>query len=217
MPIKAPESEPEELYIIIPKLVRHPLGIVATACEDVITTKAQVDKDSLSGCGLIGSAVIEKELTVFLDVYSLFEAAEPEIYKGNPASASLDGMKILLAEDTSFFRAMIKKYIEELGYDIEVAVDGREAWDMLNAPNAKYDMLVTDIEMPHMDGLELTRMCRASSQFETLPIITLTSLSSEQVREEALEAGVNAHEIKFDKDVLAGSILKVGKEVIAHV
>ncbi len=217
MPIKALDDEPEELFVIIPKLVKYPLGIVVTACEDVISTRAQVDRDSIRGTGVIGSAVIEGELTTFLDIYSLFEAAEPDIYAKSERGGRLDGMKILLAEDTSFFRAMVKSYVTSLGFEVDTARDGREAWEMITSAKSSYDLLLTDIEMPEMDGLELTRKVRASERFAELPVITLTSLDSDEVREQSFAAGVSAHQIKLDKDRLAETIQQVGNEVMAHV
>lgn len=218
MPVKAPEREPDEFYIIIPKLVKHPLGILATGCDDVVTTRANINHDDLTGDGIIGTAVLDRELTVFVDIYSLFEAAEPELYEDAGSETVDRELHVLLAEDTSFFRAMVKTYIESLGYRTETAKDGQEAWEMLQDPEQTYDLLVTDIEMPHLDGIELTRRVRgAEGPLSELPVITLTSLASDEVRSRSLAAGVNAHEIKFDKDILAQTIARVMKEAANRV
>ncbi len=135
--------------------------------------------------------MIDGNLTVFLDIYGLFEAAEPDIYRADERrAATVDKARILLAEDTSFFRAVEKKYIEALGATVTAVKDGREAWRLLNETPDAFDMVVTDIEMPLMDGLELTRHIRASSRHAGLPIVALTSLGSNENREAGLAAGI---------------------------
>ncbi|MCP4550128.1 MAG: hybrid sensor histidine kinase/response regulator [bacterium] len=219
MPVSTPESEPEELFVIIPKLVTHPMGIIASSCEDVINVQVDVDRDTIRGTGILGSAIVEEKLVMFLDIYSLFESAEPELCKIEEVREerhSLVGSKILLAEDTPFFRAVEKKYIEEMGCKVDIAKDGQEAWDLLNAEGARYDMLVTDIEMPNMDGIELTRNVRASSRFGEIPIVALTALSSEKIRQAGEEAGVTAYEVKLDKFQLTKTLNRVLQEVTTN-
>ncbi len=217
VPVAYPADDPPELYVIIPKLVKHPMGIIAYECEDVITTRADVERHNVKGPGLLGSAVIEGDMTVFLDIFSLFEMAEPEIYHQEEArQRSIEGADVLLAEDTSFFRVVVKKYIESLGASVTAVKDGREAWRLLSDGKSRFDMVVTDIEMPIMDGLELTRSIRGSDQWADIPIIALTSLGADSSREAGMDAGVTAYETKLDKDRLAITIKKVMEEVVTH-
>jgi two-component system chemotaxis sensor kinase CheA len=217
LPVPGPAEEPREVYVIIPKLVKHPLGIIAWECDDVVSARVEVDRDNVRGTGILGSGMIDGNLTVFLDIYGLFEAAEPDIYRADERrAATVDKARILLAEDTSFFRAVEKKYIEALGATVTAVKDGREAWRLLNETPDAFDMVVTDIEMPLMDGLELTRHIRASSRHAGLPIVALTSLGSNENREAGLAAGITAYEVKLDKDRLAATIRQVLEEVHSH-
>jgi two-component system, chemotaxis family, sensor kinase CheA len=217
LPVQAPVDEAAELYVIIPKLVKHPLGIIARECEDVVSARVEVDRDNVRGTGILGSGMINGDLTVFLDIYGLFEAAEPEIYRQvDRRVARVEQARILLAEDTSFFRAVEKKYIEAMGATVTAVKDGREAWRLLNESPESFDMVVTDIEMPLMDGLELTRHIRGSARHAAIPIVALTSLGSDENREAGLAAGVNAYEVKLDKDRLAATIRQALEEVHAH-
>ena len=215
--VKAPDAEPREVFVIIPKLVKHPLGIIAWECDDVVSVRVEVDRDNLRGTGLLGSGMIDGRLTVFLDIHGLFEAAEPELYHvAERRAATLDRTRVLLAEDTSFFRAVEKSYIEALGASVTAVRDGREAWRLLSEEPGAYDLVVTDIEMPLMDGLELTRHIRASERHAHLPVVALTSLVSETSREAGMAAGVNAYEVKLDRDRLATTIRQVMEEVCSH-
>ncbi len=217
LPVLGPAEDPAELYVIIPKVVKHPMGIIAHDCHDVISSRVEVERDNISGPGLLGSAVIEGVFTLFLDIFSLFEAAEPETYQQMAGRVpTVSGARILLAEDTSFFRAVEKKYLESLGALVTDAKDGREAWNLLNDPARQFDLIVTDVEMPLMDGLELTRQIRASQRWRDLPVVALTSLGSDVDREAGTLAGVTAYETKLDKERLASTLQQVMEGAVVH-
>lgn len=207
MAVSQPTQEPALLYIIIPKLVHKPMGIIATKMEDVIETTVSLDEASIQGVGILGSALINKTLTIFLDIYSLFEAVDPMHYKSTALSSTLKNKRILLAEDTAFFRSVEVQYLKQLVGHVDVAKNGLEAWDYLN--KEMYDLLLTDIEMPGMNGLELTRKVRESERLHELPVIALTSLSSEEHISNGINAGVDAYETKLDKEHL--------KETLEHL
>ncbi len=205
MPIANPGPDPEFLHVIVPKLVKHPMGIVVTEVEDAIQSAVTLDEDNISGTGILGSAVINGKMTIFVNIYSLFEAADPEHYRAiNAAQAALTGKRVLLAEDTAFFRTIVSQYLKEFGLKVDLAEDGLEAWDRLNQND--YDILLTDIEMPGMNGFELTQRARGSDKLKHIPIIALTALSAENYVQRGLEAGVDAYEVKLDKEKLRATL-----------
>ena len=217
MPVAMPDHEPEELYVIIPKLVKHPLGIIAYDCHDVTTSRVEVDRDNVKGIGLLGSAVMDGVMTLFLDIFSLFEAADPEAYRLEAVQTrSVEGARVLLAEDTSFFRAVVKKYLESLGAEVVATKDGQEAWTTLCESGEHFDLVVTDVEMPLMDGLELTRQIRASQKWGAIPVVALTSLGSDLNRQAGIDAGVTAYETKLDKERLASTLREVMEGATAN-
>ncbi len=210
--VERPQEEAKEFFIIVPKLVRHPMGIVATKIEDILHTDADIDRQNISGLGILGSAVLDGRLAVFIDIYSLFEAAEPDVYKPGELSmvGELTGKRVLLAEDTAFFRSVESEYLRSFNCQVEIARNGAEAWDRLQREN--FDLLVTDIEMPELNGFELTERVRASERTKNLPVVAVTSLFSEEAQKRGLAAGIDAYEVKLDKDrlhhALAGAIRK---------
>ncbi len=214
LPVNAPDTEPEELFVIIPKLVTSPMGILVSACEDVIQARVNVDAENIKGPGVLGSAVIEDQLVIFVDIYSLFEVADPELFaRGKEEAANtLQCDHVLLAEDTPFFQAVEMKYLESLGCKVDLARDGEEAWRMLNMEDTNYDLVVTDIEMPNLDGFELTRRIRNSTRHKETPVVALTAIDSDEYRNMGRRVGVTAYETKLDKynlfqtlkDVLTG-------------
>ncbi len=208
MAIARPTEEPEFLYVIVPNLVASPLGIIATEVIDAIESAAQLDERGITGKGILGSSIIEDHLTIFVNVYSIFEEADPENYSHLKDEQSvLADKRILYAEDTSFFRTIVVQYLKDFCGSIDVAKHGQEAWEMIQ--KKPYDMLLTDIEMPFMDGFELTEKVRAMDSLKDLPIVALTSLSSERHIKRGEEVGVTAYETKLDKERLRETLEKV--------
>lgn len=116
---------------------------------------------------------------------------------------------ILMAEDSLTTRTQMKRILEGGGYEVEVAVDGLEALNRIGTRS--FDALVTDIMMPNMDGLTLTEKVRKDPKYKELPIILVTSLSSEDDRKRGLEAGANAYITKpaFDQKVLLETLRRL--------
>lgn len=96
--------------------------------------------------------------------------------------------KVLVVEDTLDTRELLHLYLTTGGFTVVTACDGREGLYMARAE--KPDLVVTDLNMPHLDGLSLVRELRAESEFKDLPIIVLTAFGK-QDRDEAIRAGAN--------------------------
>jgi len=207
--VSRPADGQEQTSVIVPKLVRHPMGIVATRVEDVIWANVLINRDNITEQGLLGTAVINGELAVFIDVYGLFEKAEPAIYTPKPsgAGAVLSGKRVLLVEDAELFRVVESQYLRAFGCDVHVVPDGEAAWESLNKAN--YDMLLTDLDMPGMDGFELARRVRQSERLKGLPVVALTSFGMREMVRKTEEVGVDAFERKLDRDHLQSTLEKL--------
>ncbi len=113
---------------------------------------------------------------------------------------------VLLVEDSITTRTQEKRILESAGFEVTTAVDGLDGWTKLS--NRFYDAVVSDIEMPNLDGLNLTRRIREHEQFQTLPVILVTSLSKDEDRRKGLEVGANAYISKpsFDQSTLIDTL-----------
>jgi two-component system chemotaxis sensor kinase CheA len=127
-----------------------------------------------------------------------------------------DGL-ILLAEDSDVFRAQVKRFLEADGHRVIDAADGEEAWDLLIKNLAKVQILVTDIEMPRLSGLELTARIRFDERTKTLPVIAVSSLAGDEDLAKAKAAGVNEYEIKLDRDNLLNSVRSILARQTCHL
>ncbi|MFZ1465052.1 MAG: response regulator, partial [Anaerolineae bacterium] len=102
-----------------------------------------------------------------------------------------------------------KNILEAAGYRVRVAADGMEAWTLLQSEHA--DLLVSDINMPRMDGFELVTRVRQDERFKHLPAILITSLDSREDRERGIQAGADAYFIKsaFNEESLLAAIRRL--------
>ncbi|MBU4394710.1 MAG: response regulator, partial [Proteobacteria bacterium] len=104
--------------------------------------------------------------------------------------------------DSNFFRNQVKSYMTESGYKVIEGADGAIAWDLLQKHADEISMVVTDIEMPNMNGFELTETIRKDSKYNKIPIIALTTLAADEDIAKGRAVGIDEYHIKLDKEKL---------------
>jgi len=201
-----------ELIVIVFLMAGHEIGLLAKPPVDAIETQVAIDVFTLKQPGISGSAVIGENTTLIVDIYELIQTVQPDWFavRGSIEIADDAGEvgvpHLLLVEDSDFFRTQVKKFIEDDGYSVDVAEDGLVAWNMINAEPEKYDLIVTDIEMPNMDGFELSRRIRQDKRFSLTPIVALTSLAGDEDVARGKAVGIDDYQVKLDKERLLQSI-----------
>jgi two-component system chemotaxis sensor kinase CheA len=130
-------------------------------------------------------------------------AAEPTIL---PVDAP---PTILLVEDSLVIRTQMQRILGGAGYQVSVAIDGVEGWEKLQT--GKFDLVVSDVEMPRCGGLELTNQIRQHSDYQNLPVILVTTLSAAADRDRGFQAGANAYLTKgdFDQQLLLDTLTRL--------
>ena len=141
----------------------------------------------VSGGALQGSG----ELVLVLNPVSLVHEALGSRFGSFAAPVQTKRWRILVADDSMTTRALEQSVLEAAGFEVTTAVDGADAWRQLQESGT--DLLVSDIEMPNMDGLTLTRTIRTSDRFANLPVVLVTSLDTPEARERGLAAGADAY------------------------
>ena len=96
--------------------------------------------------------------------------------------------------------------MEKEGYEVIEAEDGAIAWDLLNKNIERISIVVTDIEMPNMDGFALTEKIKSNPEFSHLPVIALTTLAGEEDIAKGKKVGIDDYQIKLDREKLMQSI-----------
>ena len=120
--------------------------------------------------------------------------------------AERKSVKVLVVDDSKTSRTLLQEILDFAGFKVDIAEDGGEAFNLL--VSGKYDVLVSDIEMPNMNGLELTVKVRETPELSKLPVILVTGLAREEDKARGVKAGANAYILKksFDQSVLIDTI-----------
>ncbi|GAB4247283.1 hybrid sensor histidine kinase/response regulator [Deferrisoma sp.] len=207
----SPRDEAADPVVLVVRLPGRVAGVLATGPVDAFQGRVAVDRETLVQPGIGGSMVIDGATVLVVDPMDLARRIYPDWFRPR-AEAELTaraGARLLLAEDSTFFRGQVAGFLRAAGYEVVEAEDGREAWETLCRLGDGIDGVVTDIEMPHMDGLELTRRIRVDERFRDLPVVALTTLAEDEDIERGREAGVTDYQVKLDRDELLASLSRI--------
>ena len=153
---------------------------------------------NLAGATILGSG----EVAPILNVHDLLKSARTAT--GRPRAAaptppsSAPRKKILVVEDSVTSRALLKGILESAGYTVKTAVDGIEGFNTLRLE--QFDLVVSDVEMPRMNGFDLTARIRAERDLANIPVVLVTALESREDRERGVDVGANAYLVKSSFD-----------------
>ena len=204
LPVEKPDRSREDtLGVIVPKLMKYPMGIVIGLVKETVQTAVEIDTHSITSPGLFGSAILEGRITLLPDMYRLFELAAPEWYQdANTAKEDASSKKrVLIVEDTPFFRMIEKDYLTSAGYEVLEAENGKQALDILGSEIV--DGVILDIVMPEMDGWETIRAIRSEPGLKELPVMAVTSLAEDAESEKrSRQEGFDRWEAKLNKERL---------------
>ncbi len=204
----SPLPEQDEYHLIVFHMNHKDIAFLVSQIDDSLDLAIDVEEGTFKQEGILGSAIIKDRTTLFLDVYQIISMHDPDFFTQEELYADTPA-KILLAEDSTFYRNMLLSYLTGAGYDVVQAEDGQKAWEIFQSDH--FDLVITDIEMPKMNGFELARKIRSEAGNKDVPIIAVTSLSGEENRQKGLEAGIDDYQSKLDRDQVlraANSLLK---------
>ncbi|OQY47534.1 MAG: hypothetical protein B6240_05835 [Desulfobacteraceae bacterium 4572_87] len=212
-PERSPEDPDKKISLL---LLKHGGKKIAFQVDDVMGVEEIVMRNLGSHLGRLpvfsGSSILGTgEIALIVDVSRLFTAAQ--IKAGNiflERNALKDDSdtrrKILLAEDQMTTRLLEKSILEAAGFQVETAEDGTIALEKLE--HAPFDLVITDVQMPKMDGFTLTATLKKDDRFHHIPVIIVTSLEGEEERKQGLQAGADAFLLKksFNQESLIQTI-----------
>ena len=205
----ASERDREQDKVIVAEFNKMKLGFVVDGVERIYRISSEELDSTLSGSFLGEDAlyVIKREgrNILLLDYERIVQIVNPKIaeaYHLDPkkrrTQAVPEGLgdpnsyKILVAEDSPLIRKLIQDALDVGGFhNVELVSHGKAAWDRLVDPDERFDLLITDIEMPKMDGLTLTRRLREDDRFAPMKIIVYSSIMAEDIRRKAASVGAD--------------------------
>ncbi len=180
----------------------HSMGLVVDEIVDIVESKLDIEL-SASQAGYLGSAVIEGKATNVIDVGHYLSDAFADWFgaKDSASYGSEEGRRLLLVDDSPFFRNMLTPLLEVAGYRVTVASNADEAL-ALREEGVDFDCIVSDIEMPGMNGFELAEQVKSDSRWQETPIVALSSHASPQDMQRGRDVGFSDYVGKFDRDAL---------------
>ncbi|MBL8753814.1 MAG: chemotaxis protein CheW [Planctomycetes bacterium] len=212
--VRARPVEPTaRVSVLVLRLDRQQFGVVAPTIEDIQAMTVRIDDRTLAEPGVLGSFQLKERTVRLLDPTAMAKKALPQLFVDAPPTAAVPATaapkgpaRVLFAEDTKFFREHVTRVLRGAGFDVTPAADGELAWQELQKDGARFDIVVSDIQMPNCDGIELTRRIRREERLRSLPVVALTSLSSKEHEAEGLAAGVSAYLVKLDDSALIAAV-----------
>ncbi len=210
-------SNTPKMSCIILKVGEERLGLFIDALIDeqdvVIKPQSRLLKRvrNVSGATILGTG----EVCMVLNPHDLIKSVRKQVSSRGVGSARSPietvsrKQVILLAEDSIATRTQEKRILEGAGYEVVTAVDGLDAFNKLKT--RYFDALISDVQMPNLDGLGLTTKIRQQKEYSELPIILVTSLASDEDRKRGADAGANAYIPKgtFNQDVLIETLKRL--------
>lgn len=208
LPTKSDEEKSDKyIYVIVIKAADTTIaiGVDQILNEQEVFIKS-LGKQLVKVKNIAAATVMEcGKVLPILDPFDLVKSVKKTSGRSHAAAPIEKDIKkntILIAEDSVTARMLLKNILESAGYDTKTAVDGAEAFSILKTE--PIDLLVSDVEMPRLDGFNLTAKIRAVEKFKDMPIILCTSRGSREDREHGIEVGANAY---LDKSTFAQSNL----------
>lgn len=197
--------EEGNLHALVPRM-ENPSAILIGGIVDIV----KIDNDSLvlakGNPAVIGTQVIEGHATTILDLGALV-GAQRSIGEADGDVPRESRGRILLVDDSTLHQALIASTLRSRGFDVVVAGDGLEALETLRRESV--DGVVSDIEMPGMDGLDLVRRLRADPILAGIPMLAISTTEEKFMRTRAMDAGFDGFSPKSDLPKMGDAILSL--------
>jgi two-component system chemotaxis sensor kinase CheA len=180
------------------------MGLVVDEIIDIVEERLHIEVAGSSE-GILGSAVIKGQATEVIDVGHFLPMAFADWFSRKEMRPSQTAQSVLLVDDSAFFRNMLAPVLKAAGYKVRVAPSAQEGLVALRS-GQPFDVVLTDIEMPDMNGFEFAETIRADAHLSTMPIIALSSLVSPAAIERGRQAGFHDYVAKFDRPGLIAAL-----------
>jgi two-component system, chemotaxis family, sensor kinase CheA len=180
------------------------MGLVVDEIIDIVEERLHIEVAGTQS-GILGSAVIKGQATEVIDVGHFLPMAFADWFSRKEMRPSMSSQSVLLVDDSAFFRNMLAPVLKAAGYKVRVAPNAQEGLSALRSGQV-FDVVLTDIEMPDMNGFEFAEVIRADQHLSSMPIIALSSMVSPAAIERGRLAGFHDYVAKFDRPGLIAAL-----------
>jgi two-component system chemotaxis sensor kinase CheA len=180
------------------------MGLVVDEIVDIVEDRLDIEVAS-DRPGVLGYAVIKGNTTEIVDVAHFLPQAFEDWFRRRDGATKGPARTVLLVDDSPFFRDMLAPLIKAAGYRVIAVASGSEALTALKS-GGRIDLVVTDVEMPDMDGFALAQALRVTPATAAIPIIALAAMVSDDTIARGRAAGFHDFVAKFDRPGLIAAI-----------
>jgi two-component system chemotaxis sensor kinase CheA len=154
---------------------------------------------NIAGAAVLGTGQVVPVINVSdLLKSAVRQSVTPVKQAAAPVEEEAEKKSVLVVEDSITARALVKNILEAAGYRVATAVDGIDGFTQLRS--GQFDIVVSDVDMPRMNGFDLTAKIRADKKLSPLPVVLVTALESREDRERGIDVGANAYIVKSSFD-----------------
>jgi two-component system chemotaxis sensor kinase CheA len=180
----------------------HTMGLMVEEIVDIVEERLNIEV-AVDRSGLIGSAIVAGKATDLIDAgYYLTQAFTDWFGARSDGEFQGDrGKRVLLVDDSPFFRNLLTPLLSVAGYDVTTVESGDRALSLCEA-GADFDVIISDIEMPGMNGFEFATAVKQASRWQKTPIVALSSHATPRDLDRGRAAGFNDYVAKFDREAL---------------
>ena len=194
-------ADSQRLNAVVFKAYGREAALLVSEILDIVEVSTAIDAATHLQPGVMGSVVIDGKISLILDVHGFVDQLLPE-YKNARPPALAGARRVLVVEDSPFFLKQMKSILTDAGCEVLTAEDGEKGLKVLDEQNGSIALVFTDVEMPKMDGLEMTRRIRADGRYAQLPIVAVTSLSGDLAEKKGRDAGLTEYLVKLDRELI---------------
>ncbi len=178
----------------------HAMGLVVDEIVDIVEERLDIEVEAMKP-GMVGSAVIRDVATEVIDIGHYLPQAFDNWFHRQEKGIVSSQPRLLLVDDSAFFRNMLTPVLGAQGFEV-TAVDSPLEAIKLHDNGEVFDVIISDIEMPEMNGFEFARYVRGNKNWSNTPIIAISSFTSNAAIEQGKEAGFHDYVAKFDREGL---------------
>jgi len=213
---KTSASSPQFLQVMV---LTHGSVRIGVTVDEIFDEQQILVKDlgyqlkrvrNISGAAVLGNGTVVPVLNIADVMKTALESTPSAIAADDEEQHAAMDYSVLVADDSITSRTLLKNILETAGYNVITAVDGADAF--MKALGGEFDVIVSDVDMPRVNGFELTAKIRKDKKLSDTPVVLVTALESREDREHGIDVGANAYIIKSSFD--QSNLLEIVKKLV---